>query len=102
VICPSGLFFDTRVKPLLKNISVFQNTNHLYTFPVPPRKRGISRSSRNAGWDAMDAGGASDEGAAGGRQSRVVLAPRRWCQVRGNFFAGDGGKKARFAGESTE
>ena len=31
----------------------------------------------------MDANGASDEGTGCGRKRRVVLAPRRWCQVRG-------------------
>jgi len=30
-----------------------------------------------------------------GRQSRVVLTPRRWCQVGGGNSADDGGKKAR-------
>ena len=29
--------------------------------PVSPDKRGGSRSSRNARWDALDAGGAADE-----------------------------------------
>jgi hypothetical protein len=29
--------------------------------PVPPGKRGVSRSSRNAGWDAVDATAAQDE-----------------------------------------
>src|ERR1700737_1621426 len=35
-----------------------------------------------------------------GRRSRVVLTPRRWCQVGGSNSAGDGGKKARLTGES--
>src|SRR5579862_4290739 len=30
----------------------------------------------------MDANDASDEGTGCGRKRRVVLAPRRWCQVR--------------------
>jgi len=35
----------------------------------------------NAGRDAVDADGASDEGIGGGRKRRVVLTPRRWCQA---------------------
>src|SRR5665213_3394357 len=35
----------------------------------------------DAGRDVVDADGASDEGAGSGRRRRVVLAPRRWCQV---------------------
>jgi hypothetical protein len=31
----------------------------------------------------------------------VVLTPRRWCQVGGSNSASDGGKRARFTGEST-
>src|ERR1700724_3178377 len=30
-----------------------------------------------------------------GRRSRVVLTPRRWCQVGGSNSAGDGGQRAR-------
>jgi hypothetical protein len=37
----------------------------------------------NAGWDAVDANGARDVRAERGRQSRVVLTPRRWRQVPG-------------------
>jgi len=40
------------------------------------------RNVTNAGRDAVDADGAPDESAKRGRQNRVVLAPRRWCQVR--------------------
>jgi len=45
----------------------------------------------------VDASSAQDERAAGGRQSRVVLMPRRWHQV-GGWSADDGGKKARSPG----
>ncbi len=34
-----------------------------------------------------------------GRRSRVVLTPRRWCQVSRRFPRGDGGNKARFTKE---
>jgi hypothetical protein len=35
-----------------------------------------------------------------GRRSRVVLTPRRWCQVGGGNSAGDGGKQARSPGRA--
>jgi len=38
------------------------------------------RNVNNAGRDAVDAEGASGEGAWGGRRRRVVPASRRWCQ----------------------
>jgi len=53
---------------------------------VPPRMRGVSRSSRTLGRDAVDAGCAFDERAARGRRSCVVLTPRRWRQVCGSHF----------------
>jgi hypothetical protein len=37
---------------------------------------------------------------AGGRRSRVVLTPRRWCQGGGGNSADDGGKKARSPGRA--
>ena len=50
-------------------------------FPSRPTK-GALRNVNNAGRDAMDAEGAVDDGAGGGRKRRVGLAPRRWCLVR--------------------
>jgi len=53
----------------------------------------------------MDALAAQDERRLqGGRRSRVVLTPRRWCQAPGKLtlLRGDGGNKARFTGESTK
>ena len=55
-----------------------------------PGKRGGSRVVTNAGQDAMDATAAranfrADERRFGGRRSRVVLTPRRWCQVCGSI-----------------
>jgi hypothetical protein len=45
--------------------------------------------------------GAPDERGLRGRQSRVVLAPRRWCQVREvTSLADDGGNKARSPGRA--
>jgi len=40
------------------------------------------RNVNSAGRDAVDADDAPDGGTWGGRQRRVGLAPRRWCQVR--------------------
>jgi len=56
-------------------------------------------------WDAVAAAASgarkrADEWRNCGRQSRVVLTPRRWRQVRGNFPANDGGKKARSPGRA--
>ena len=55
------------------------------SFPtVPPRLRGALRG-RHERWvrDAMDAVASQDERRHRGRQSRVVLTPRRWRQVCG-------------------
>jgi len=52
----------------------------------------------------MDAKVMQDEPHLGGRRNRVVLASRRWGQVRSKLLksgpAGDGSKKARFPGRS--
>jgi len=50
----------------------------------------------------MDAGCATDESAACGRRSRVVLTPRRWRQVGGRDSADDGDKQSPVTEESTE
>jgi glutathione S-transferase len=42
----------------------------------------------------------ADERRFGGRQSRVVLAPRRWRQVHGGISASDSGKRARSRGRA--
>src|SRR5258708_38088279 len=44
--------------------------------PVSPDKRGGSRSSRNARWDAVDVEAATDERGRSGRRRRVVLVYR--------------------------
>jgi hypothetical protein len=41
----------------------------------------------DAGRDAVDADGADNERHRGGRQSRVVLTPRRWRQVGEKQFS---------------
>jgi hypothetical protein len=72
-----------RPDPFAKIFRFSPDPNHFRTHPVPFRTRGVSRSSRT-----LDAGcggrrGAIDEQRQSGRRSRVVLTPRRWCQVGG-------------------
>ena len=84
--------------PVYKNISLSASgKSNLQLAPSCPIE-GRCATSRNAGRDAVDADALSDEGRGGGRRSRVVLTPRRWCQVCGCKSAGDGGKKARSPG----
>jgi hypothetical protein len=70
--------------------------------PVLPGKRGVSRSSRNAGWDAVDAMAAQDER----RLSRTAKPCGPDASMAGVKFSrskllgGDGDNKARFSGES--
>jgi hypothetical protein len=54
----------------------------------------------DAGRDAVDAACEQTNDIARGRQSRVVLTPRRWRQVGESNFTGDGGKKARSPGRA--
>ena len=71
---------------------------------IPFPKRGALRD-RHERWvrDAVDATLREDDAHRCGRRSRVVLTPRRWCRAcRDDDLAGDGGKKARFTGESTK
>src|ERR1700732_195752 len=50
----------------------------------------------------MDAAATQDERRQSGRRSRVVLTPRRWCQVGddASHHADDGGKRARSPGSA--
>jgi hypothetical protein len=76
-----------------KLIWVVQSYGEKYSASHPPQIKGSLALSRptegrlaivmNAGRDAVDARALPDERHSSGRQSRVVLAPRRWCQVRG-------------------
>ena len=91
---------------LLKIFRFRFEANHLPMAGVSFHKRGGSRSSRNAGRDAVDAGHVVahfvcvDERRGYVRRSRVVLTPRRWRQVGDDVrsfrhHVGDGDKKAR-------
>jgi hypothetical protein len=73
----------------------------LHLFPSRPTQRGVSRSSRTLGWDAMDARGAADESA--------ILRTAKSCgpdvPTLASSFAeatprGDGGKQARSPGRA--
>src|SRR6266404_1363953 len=102
VRCPTGKSLKSCPALSRKIFRCACRANHLYKL-APSRliMRGGSRSSRNAGRDAVDACGALGRGArAGGRRSRVVLTPRRWRQVGGSNSAGDGGKQARSPGRA--
>jgi hypothetical protein len=54
-----------------------QNQNPRHPVPI----RGAYRDVTDAGWDAMDAGGATDERAGLRTAKSCVLTPRRWRQV---------------------
>jgi hypothetical protein len=75
-----------------------QNPGH----PAPAGGAYRDRHGR-AGCDGRF-GGALTNGANSGRRSRVVLTPRRWRHVlkKLTLLRGNGGKKARFTGESTK
>jgi len=77
--CPHPTYL---LSPSRKNILLFRIFGLSYYPSLSrPTKKGRIMIVANAGRDAVDADGASDEGAWSGRRSRVVLAPRRWCQV---------------------
>src|SRR5260370_27946066 len=63
-ICPTGksvvVFLSS---PICKNISLNPSGKSLLQLPPSCPKRGALRNVINAGRDAVDAGGASDEGA---------------------------------------
>ena len=83
MICPGRVNQQISVQPLSKKYSLFtSDPNHLHGFVVPPHKRGVSRSSRTLGAGCDGRGRCQKTNdIARGRQSRVVLTPRRWCQV---------------------
>jgi hypothetical protein len=97
VICPSGKNLSS---PVCKNILIFRNPKSLLYFHRLVPLEGRFAIVTNAGRDAVDADSAIDERREGGRRSRVVLTPRRWCQAGGSNSAGDGGKRARSPGRA--
>ena len=94
--------------PARENYSVYKNSDFRHRLPVRCLHEGrFAIVTKRWAGDAMDAAGvrrvrSPDENVGSVRQSRVVLAPRPWCQVGGSDPAGDGGNKRRFTGESTK
>jgi hypothetical protein len=86
LICPTGSLRKIVSSPIDKNISLFPTgKSSLHARPVPPHKRGASRSSRTLGAGCGGRGSVQTYALACGRRSRVVLMPRRWHQVGGNI-----------------
>ncbi len=88
--------------PFCKNISLLIFSKSLY---IPRRlvpQRGGSRSSRNAGRDAVDADALQDGQRRRGRRSRVVPTPRRWCQIGGKLSRRRRWQTSPVTGESTK
>src|SRR5664279_6271066 len=104
VICATGGFRGFLSIPPLKNIRLLFFGKLWFTLAIPPCQKGRIAIVTNVGWDAVDVSSATDERAAGGRRSRVVLAPRSRRQVRKTPTrrADDGVNKAVVPGKSTE
>jgi hypothetical protein len=95
---PTGKSPKSLSSPFCKNILLFRNRKSVYI-----KRRLVPHEGRlaivtDAGRDAVDADGASDESTGCGRRRRVVLTLRCWCQV-GGVSASDGGKKADHRGD---
>jgi hypothetical protein len=97
---PDRQISDLPVQPPFQKYSRSLLTQITCISVTVPSHRGRLAIVTDAGRDAMDVGCATDERAACGRQSRVVLTPRRWRQVGGRHSAGDGGKQARSPGRA--
>ena len=84
VICPSGIFVSS---PLCKNISLHPSgKSSLQIRAIPPHNRGVSRSSRTRGADAVDAAAFCARWVAG----RVDKACERSPSERTRDVAADG------------
>ena len=87
---------QNRVKPQMKNISLFQKREqgYIHSHPVPVRGAYHDRHERGAGSGGR--GGADNERHGCVRRSRVVLTPRCWRQAlkRLTLRRSDGGKRA--------
>jgi hypothetical protein len=58
--------------------------NQIHISAIPSHTEGRLAIVTNAGRDAVDAARHKTNDVARVRRSRVVLTPRRWCQVGGN------------------
>jgi hypothetical protein len=88
--------------PQRKNISLSVFPKSVVPYPVSRSQEGRTRRHERWARDAMDASGVErTSDAAGGRRSRVVLTPRRWCQVleKQSFFGAMVAKEPGHQGE---
>jgi len=79
--CAASTDLPALSSPSKKNILFFRNANQRYILSRPVPKEGRVAIVTAAGRDAVDADAPITNGAEADVQSRVVLAPRRWCQV---------------------
>ena len=83
------LNFTSKSKRYEAAARLFQHFSFVFSEVMPSsapsrlKKRGVSRTSRYARRDAVDADVSRDERCRRGRRSRVVLAPQGWRQVCG-------------------
>jgi hypothetical protein len=88
------------VQPPLQKYSCFVLLQ-ISSLITPSRPtRGAYRDRHGRGTGCGGRGSAIDEQRLSGRRRRVVLTPRRWCQVGGSNSADDGGKRARSPGRA--
>jgi hypothetical protein len=99
--CLTGKSTIFRPAPFAKIFRFPFDPNHLYIVSRPIPHKGRIAIVTDAGWDAMDAGGASDEGAVlrteelrGPDAPTLASSPRE-----AKLLWGDGGKKAGHRGE---
>ena len=95
---PVGQITENLSSPQRKNIPLSPSgKSALPARAVSPDERGGSRSSRTCGGMRWTRIAAKDERRYLVRRSRVVLTPRRWCQVRERLtlLGSDGDNKAR-------
>ena len=98
---PDGQFADPCVQPPFQKKFFFTvDANQIYIRCVPSHTEGRFANVTDVGAGCGGRGGARDGRCQSGRRSRVVLTPRRWCQVGGSNFADDGGKRARSPGSA--
>ena len=79
---PTGKSVKTCQALRAKIFRFSEHPNQIYTFrcPVPPT--GAARDRHGRGTGCGGRGSVADVRHQGGRPRRVVLTPRRWCQVR--------------------
>jgi hypothetical protein len=89
------------VQSPLRKYSGFRFTQITFkTIAVSSHSRGVSRSSRTRDGMRWTLRVPLTNGTKADGRSRVVLTPRRWCQVGEGIFTNDGGKRARSPGRA--